>query len=169
MLRNREKRGIPGLNTSATADISFMMLIFFLVTTSMDADKAMKRQMPPAKPEQEMEQREVNSNLVMTLVLKADGSLVVDDNPSAVADLRKPLKEFILKVGKQHIIQIETHPECDYDSYFQLQNEILRAYREIKESAAKQKYGHSYKLCNDDQRKVLNDLYPQRIQEVVVK
>ena len=43
----RRKREVPGLNTTSTADISFMLLIFFLVTTNMDVDKGLIRQLPP--------------------------------------------------------------------------------------------------------------------------
>ncbi len=47
MLIKRQKRRVPQLNTTATADISFMLLTFFLVTTSMDVDKGLVRQLPP--------------------------------------------------------------------------------------------------------------------------
>lgn len=167
MLRNRLRREVPGLNTSATADISFMLLIFFLVTTSMDVEKAMRRQMPPANPDQELEQRNVNSRIVMTMLMNADGSLMVDEKPMDVAKLNKPLKEFIVRVGAQHIIQLETNSACSYEHYFALQNELLRAYKEVRDAAAKQKYGHSMKYCTEEQRDDINRLYPQRIQEVV--
>ena len=54
MIRGMRKRlGVPGLNTTSTADISFMLLIFFLVTTSMDVDKGMVRQLPDPEPEKQ--------------------------------------------------------------------------------------------------------------------
>ena len=49
----RRRHEVPGLNTTSTADISFMLLIFFLVTTSMDIEKGIVRQMPPADNQQE--------------------------------------------------------------------------------------------------------------------
>ena len=48
MIFRRKRREVPGLNTTSTADISFMLLVFFLVTTSMDVDKGMNRQLPSA-------------------------------------------------------------------------------------------------------------------------
>ena len=64
---------MPGLNTTATADISFMMLIFFLVTTSMDSDKGLGRMMPPYEPDRQDEQKDVDKDKVMTLHLTKDG------------------------------------------------------------------------------------------------
>ena len=57
----RRKRDIPGLNTTSTADISFMLLIFFLVTSSMDTDKGLPRQLPP--PDDSTRQEEVEIKL----------------------------------------------------------------------------------------------------------
>lgn len=95
-----------------------------------------------------------------------DGSLTLDDKPIDVKDIRSPLKEFIVRVGPTHIIELETDRDCSYEAYFALQNQIVRAYREIRNAAAKQRYNASYDLCNDTQRKLLQELYPQRIQEV---
>jgi len=56
-LKNRQRR-VPELNTTSTADISFMLLILFLVTTSMDIDKGLSRQLPPpTPPEEQMNER----------------------------------------------------------------------------------------------------------------
>lgn len=166
MIFRRKKHDVPGLNTTSTADISFMLLIFFLVTTSMDSDKGMQRQMPPYSPDQQMEQRDVDRSKVLSLHLLKDGSLTIDGKPIDIKDVRRPLKEFFVKVGPTHIIELDTDRECCYDDYFALQNQIMRAYREIRNAAAKQRYNAPYSHCNADQRKSLQDLYPQRIQEV---
>lgn len=50
MLFQKKKRSVPQLNASSTADISFVLLILFLVTTSMDVDKGLHRQLPPLQP-----------------------------------------------------------------------------------------------------------------------
>ena len=164
--RSRQRREMPRLNTSSMADISFMLLIFFLVTTSMDTQKGLQRQLPPHNPQQQQEQRDIDRTKVISLHLMNDGSLTLDDKPIDVKDIRSPLKEFIVRVGPAHIIELETDRDCSYEAYFALQNQIVRAYREIRNAAAKQRYNASYDLCNDTQRKSLQELYPQRIQEV---
>ena len=134
MIFRRKRREVPGLNTTSTADISFMLLVFFLVTTSMDADKGMNRQLPPKRDEKQ-EMMDVDRSKVMSLVLSEEGLLTID---------RK----------------------CDYDTYFHLQNEIVRSYREIRDAAAKQQFGKPYGKCTAEQREQIAEKYPQRVQEV---
>ena len=166
MLFRRKRHEVPGLNTTSTADISFMLLIFFLVTTSMDTDKGMGRKLPPLDPEQQQEQMDVDRSMVMTMYLSADGSLTVNDKPADVKKIRRQLKEFIVKKGPSHVIELTTERECDYNAYFTLQNEIVRSYREIRDAAAKHRYSCSFAQCTEEQREKLNTDYPQRIQEV---
>ena len=64
MIFRRKRREVPGLNTTSTADISFMLLVFFLVTTSMDVDKGMNRQLPP-KQDEKQEMMDVDRSKVM--------------------------------------------------------------------------------------------------------
>ena len=106
IFRSRTRPEIPQLNTSSMADISFMLLIFFLVTTSMDTQKGLQRQLPPHNPEQQHEQRDIDRKKVISLHLTKDGSLTLDDKPIDVKDIRRPLKEFIVRVGPTHIIEL---------------------------------------------------------------
>lgn len=165
MIFRRKRREVPGLNTSSTADISFMLLVFFLVTTSMDSDKGMNRQLPP-KQDEKQEQMDVDRSKVMSLEVSDEGILTIDEKPVEITKMRRQLKEFIVSAGPSHIIELKTGRNCDYDTYFNLQNEIVRSYREIRDAAAKQQFGHPYSKCNEEQREVLLDKYPQRVQEL---
>lgn len=167
MLKRRKKHSVPGLNTTSTADISFMLLIFFLVTTSMDSEKGLGRQLPPYSPETEQMAQDVDRHQIMTLHLMAGGRLTVDDKPTAIGDdTRKALRHFIIEKGRRHIIELQVDRNADYDSYFRLQNQIVRAYTELQNAAAQKKYGRPLSHCNDEQRQEINELYPQRIKEV---
>ena len=74
MLIRRKQHETPGLNTTSTADISFMLLIFFLVTTSMDVDKGLLRQLPSPEPQKkEQQQSVVDKANLMALRLTAGG------------------------------------------------------------------------------------------------
>lgn len=165
MIFRRKRREVPGLNTTSTADISFMLLVFFLVTTSMDADKGMNRQLPP-KQDEKQEMMDVDRSKVMSLVLSEDGSLTIDEKPVEIGKIRRQLKEFVVGAGPSHIIELKTDRKCDYATYFNLQNEIVRSYREIRDAAAKQQFGCPYSKCNEEQREALTERYPQRVQEV---
>ena len=160
---------MPGLNTTATADISFMMLIFFLVTTSMDSDKGLGRMMPPYEPDRQDEQKDVDKDKVMTLHLTKDGLTTMEGKPAKIDHrLRKDVRHFIITRGASHIIELQIDRDADYDSYFQLQNQIVRAYREVRDAAAKKKYGASLISLNEDQQSEINSYFPQRIQETVL-
>ena len=165
MIFRRKRREVPGLNTTSTADISFMLLVFFLVTTSMDADKGMNRQLPP-KQDEKQEMMDVDRLKVMSLALSEEGLLTIDEKIADIDKIRRQLKEFIVSAGPSHIIELKTDRKCDYDTYFHLQNEIVRSYREIRDAAAKQQFGKSYGKCTAEQREQIAEKYPQRVQEV---
>lgn len=145
----KNKRSVPELNTTSTADISFMLLIFFLVTTSMEVDKGMPRQLPPNDPDKQ-EQTDVDRTKVVTLSIKEDGSLIVENGIDLAAGesqqyslpfkdkdavtFRRNLKNFIITTGPEHIVEIHTARDAQYEYYFSLQNEIVRCYRELRKS-----------------------------------
>ena len=92
----RKKKKVPGLNSSSTADISFILLIFFLVTTSMDTDMGLARRLPqPPEPNQEDAQIDVKERNVLNVRLNAAGTLMVNHDFIDVMQLRARAKEFI--------------------------------------------------------------------------
>lgn len=167
MFFRRKSREVPGLNTTSTSDISFMLLIFFLVTTSMDTDKGMGAHLPPVESEKQ-EVMDIDRTKVLTLHLHEGGQLTIGED-SARFDvspkIRRAIKEHIVKKGPSHVIEIVTDSKCDYDTYFSLQNEIARSYRELCEAAAKQRYGKRYALCTEAEKETLKNDFPQRIHE----
>lgn len=168
LLRNKRYK-IGSLNTTSTSDISFMLLIFFLVTTSMDSDKGLGRQLPPLEPDKQEMVRDVDKNLIITLHLMEGGRITVNDEPANIDDtLRKTLRHFIIEKGRRHIIELQVDRNADYDSYFRLQNHIVRAYNELRNAAAIKKYGTPYGKCTEEQRSVIAETYPQRTQEVTL-
>lgn len=76
MFRQRERRKVPGLNTTSTADISFMLLILFLVASSMDLDKGIARQLPPMEKEQK-QQTAVDGRKVIRLAIDANNKVTM--------------------------------------------------------------------------------------------
>ncbi len=166
MKLRREKREVPGLNTTSTADISFMFLIFFLVTTSMFVDKGVVRSLPPKeKDKQEQTNTSFNKADVMSLALNAAGVITVNDSAVEQKGLREMMTEFILRRGKSHVFVIDAAPDCKYDAYFHLQNSLAEAYRDARETVAKRDYGRQMsQLTAADREKVLEKC-PQRVAE----
>ena len=164
MFRHRPRR-VPRLNTTSTADISFMLLIFFLVTTSMDVDKGLSRQLPPPDLRPQTEETNVEKHNLMTLEITADNRLYIDQHPVRIADLRQTALHFIQSRGKQHLFSISIDPNSGYDTYFQMQNELVAAYNIARNEWALRKFGRRYSLCSQQQREAVKALCPQRIAE----
>lgn len=162
----KRKHEVPGLNTTSTADISFMLLIFFLVTTSMDVDKGLLRQLPAPTPEkQEQQTTVVDKKNLMALHLTAENQILVNDSAIKIERLQQEALLFMKQVGKKHLISLESDREADYDLYFQIQNRLMSAYNEWRNDYAQQHFGKSYaRLSNEDKDKV-KEACPQRITE----
>lgn len=192
----KKKKKMPGLNTSSTADISFMLLIFFLVTTSMDTDTGLARRLPqPPDKDQEDAQIDVKERNVMNVRINAAGQLWCKvGNISeyiSLEQLRPLAKEFIdnpnnssklpEKFGKEidllgasavtekHVISVQTDRGTPYDVYFQVQNELVAAYNELRDDLSKRKFGRLYANLTDEQQVAVRTYYPQKISEAEPK
>lgn len=166
MLIRRKQHEAPGLNTTSTADISFMLLIFFLVTTSMDVDKGLLRQLPSPEPQKkEQQQSVVDKANLMALRLTAGDTLLVNDKPMKVSQLKEETIRFVHRLGKKHLISIESDRDADYNLYFQMQNQLMEAYSQLRNETAQKKYHRDYALLNNDQKEQVRNICPQRITE----
>ena len=166
MLIRRKQHKTPGLNTTSTADISFMLLIFFLVTTSMDVDKGLLRQLPSPEPQKkEQQQSVVDKANLMALRLTAGDTLLVNGKPMQVSLLKEETIRFVHRLGKKHLISIESDRDADYNLYFQMQNQLMEAYSQLRNETAQKKYHRDYALLNNDQKEQVRNICPQRITE----
>lgn len=156
---------MPELNTTSTADISFMLLVFFLVTSSMSSDKGLGRKLPPVD-EQRQEQRDINRSNVLQVVLDADDVLYCDDKQVTLAELQKQVESFVVsRQTDRHIIAVRTDRHTSYNAYFEMQTAIVAAYRHLREQMAQRQYGHSFNECTDEEHDAIVARYPQRISE----
>ena len=143
----KKKRKVPGLNASSTADISFILLIFFLVTTSMDTDTGLARRLPPP-PEDENSEAEIDvkERNVLNVKVNSLGQIMVNGDLLDIAQLCDRAKEFVKNenndpnlpekhaknipllgmcaVTDKHVISVQTDRGTSYNVYFQIQNEF---------------------------------------------
>ena len=131
MFRWKQKhREVPELNTTSTADISFMLLVFFLVTSSMDSDKGLGRTLSPV--EEQQEQMDINRSNVLQIRLDANDLLYCDDQAVTLAQLQQQVESFVAShQTDQHVIAVETASTTSYNAYFEMQNSIVAAYRKL--------------------------------------
>ena len=186
---SRKKRETPGLDTTSTADISFMLLIFFLVTSSMDTDKGLARQLPMPEDQTEEQELVVKRRNVMELRLDDAGRLTCDGDTLGVDELVGRIEDFVAnaaddpqkperserevhllgrcRVSDRHVIFVDVSPQATYDAYFQMQNAIVAAYTHLRDELAQRQFGHDYKDCTQEQREAVAMVFPQRISERV--
>lgn len=185
----RKRKEVPGLNTTSTADISFMLLIFFLVTSSMDTDKGLSRQLPPPEDDTEQTEVEVKRRNVMELVLDANDRLTCNGEDIDNAGLTERVADFVAnkfddpglpeksdrevhlmgrcQVSDRHIITITTDRQTTYNAYFEMQNAIVRGYNRLRNELSLQHFGHGYDQCSQEERDAVALVYPQRISEMM--
>ena len=169
MMFRRKHRDVPELNTTSTADISFMLLVFFLVTSSMDSDKGLGRKMAPMD-EQQQEQVDINRSNVLQIRLDAHDSLSCDGKAIPFSELQQQVESFVAsRQTDRHIIAVTTDRQTSYNAYFEMQNAVVAAYRSLREKMARKEYGCSFAECNQEQREVIIARYPQRISEAIGK
>ena len=192
----KKKRKVPGLNASSTADISFILLIFFLITTSMDTDMGLARRLPQPPEDEEVKQElKIKERNVMEVRINAQGYLWVKDGTASsyvdIRELRARAKQFIKNENNlsilpekhpinipllgmcaltdKHVISVQTDRGTPYNMYFQVQNELVAAYNELRDELSKQKFGRIYAGLSDEQKVAIRTYYPQKISEAEPK
>jgi len=159
------RRAAPEINAGSMADIAFLLLIFFLVTTTMDVDTGLTRRLPPMPeedvPEEEIKVKERN---IFQVLVNANNDLLVEGEPMLVSSLREEAKRFIIgdptgrneefpelkpttipifgdvMVSKQ-IVSLQNDRGTSYEMYIKVQNELVAAYNEVRNEYAQEKFG----------------------------
>ena len=165
MYIRRKHREVPELNTTSTADISFMLLVFFLVTSSMDTDLGLGRKLAPVDDKQEQTQ-DINRSDVLQIQLDDHDVLTCDGQTMTLDQLQQQVASFVAsRQTDRHVISVQTARQTSYHAYFEMQNAVVAAYRSLREQMARQRYGHAFSQCTADERSTILARYPQRIRE----
>ena len=187
------KRKVPDINSSSTADIAFLLLIFFLITTSMDTDRGLARRLPPP-PENDKEQKnedKVKQRNVLQIYLNMYDQLMVNGEIMNVQQLRAKTKEFVANkyndeslpektskevdffgptlVTEKHVVSLQNDRSSSYQAYIDVQNELVAAYNELRDELSQEKWGKNYSELNEDQQKAVREIYHQKISEAEPK
>lgn len=149
------------INAGSMADIAFLLLIFFLVTTTIDVDKGISIKLPPWS-EEEPETAKMKSRNIFPVLVNAQNQLLVRGEIANVADIRERAKEFISNPTKQEdlaedprkaIISLKNDRGTNYKTYLQVYNELKAAYSELWDETAQRKFGKSYEDLENDRAK----------------
>ena len=132
MIFRRKHREVPELNTTSTADISFMLLVFFLVTSSMGSDRGLGRQLSPMDDPQRQEQQDISRSNVLEVRLDEHDVMYCDDRRVTRQELQQQVESFLAsRMTDQYVIAVETDRKTSYDAYFEMQDAIVAAYHKL--------------------------------------
>ncbi|WP_307759709.1 biopolymer transporter ExbD [uncultured Mediterranea sp.] len=188
----RKKRGCPEINSSSTADMAFLLLIFFLITTSMDTDRGLARRLPePPQENQKKEDKDIKERNILQVFVNFNDQLMCGNDYVSVEQLRAKAKEFIAnpyndeklpeKVAKEvpffgtqmvtkfHVISLRCDRGTSYKAYIAVQNELVAAYNELRNELAQSKWQKNYADLNEEQQEAIREIYPQVISEAEPK
>ena len=183
---------VPPINASSMADISFLLLIFFLVTTSMDVNTGLSRRLPaPVPPDQKVDDMKINKRNLFVVKINSANQLLVQGQEMNIRQLREKAKEFIanenedpylpvlytevipglgeVKYTKDHVISVQNDVDTQYQAYLDVQNELVAAYNELREEFSQKKFHKAYADLSEDQQKLVQKVYSQRISEAEPK
>ena len=180
-------RKTPGLNTGSMADISFLLLTFFLLTSSINTDQGIQRRLPPPlDPNQEVPK--VNERNVLKILVNMYDQLLVNGEPmNNVNELKARTKEFVAnpsnnphmsemkseyveELGREEaisrgIVSLQSDRGTSYKMYIAVQNQLTAAFNELRDEYSRNHYGKTFDNLTENQRKGVQKVIPISISE----
>ncbi|TAE74168.1 MAG: biopolymer transporter ExbD [Bacteroidetes bacterium] len=138
-MKKRKSEGSQEINASSMADIAFLLLIFFLVTTTIASDKGLTIVLPPKKDDRT--KVETNERNVYVVLVNSRNQLLVEGQGMDPKDLREGVKKFLLNYGadkkssdnpRDAAVSFKTDRATKHSMYMQVYDEIIAAYNEIR-------------------------------------
>ena len=188
MAKNKK---IPEINASSQADIAFTVLIFFLVVSTMDVDTGIVRVLPPMPdPNVKQEDIKVKERNLFLVFVSGSGQLMAGGQVMDLSRLKDKAKEFILNPHNDEnlpekkdqtidmpdgtkwtfpvsegVISLQNTRDTDYQVYIRVQNELTRAFNEVRDEVAMFKFGKKFSDLVEEERKVITKAVPLKISE----
>lgn len=155
------------------ADIAFLLLIFFLLVTTIDVDTGIGLQLPPA-PEENQEPPPIKERNLLNILVNSQGMVLMDEEPTPVNQVKQQVKDFITNRGQnpelsespnKAIVSIKTDRATPYNVYIDMLDEVMGAYAELRNQASQQEFGRNYSQLeeNSKQQETIQDMFPKKI------
>jgi len=169
------KRAAPEVNAGSMADIAFLLLIFFLVTTTIEKDKGILRSLPPI--EDNTEPPIIKKKNRFDILVSRQDRLLVEEEEMEIKDLKQAAIDFLDNGGglsttgekcdyckgkrdeessdhpDKAIITLKHDRETSYGTYIQVQNELVAAYNELREREAQRLFKRSFASMLEEKEK----------------
>lgn len=179
------RRDLPEINAGSMADIAFLLLIFFLVTTTMDTDKGIMKRLSPFLNE-EQDPPEVRERNIFVVLVNRKNNLFVENSLMDVKNLKAKTREFILNplnksnlpekktvnvklIGdvevSKGVISLKTDRGTSYETFITVMNTLMQALNEVKDEASLNYFGEKYSDISKEQKEAINKVIPVVISE----
>ncbi|WP_298794014.1 ExbD/TolR family protein [uncultured Allomuricauda sp.] len=155
------RKGAPEVNAGSMADIAFLLLIFFLVTTTIETDAGLDRMLPPMEPPEE--DVVIKQKNIFTVNINKNGQLLVEDELMQLTGLRDAAIAFLENgadgtcnycKGRKDpassdnptkaIISLKNDRETKYSTYITVQNELVGAYNDLRDRESQRIFGRDF-------------------------
>lgn len=170
------RRETPEINASSMADISFLLLIFFLVTTTMDVDTGLQRRLPQIQDEPQEEQQKLYKRNIFQIVINGYDQMLIDDNIAEIDEIRDKVIDFIDNNGdgtctwcrgnrlptssdnpNKAVVSLTNDRSTSYGLYVAVQNEVVAAYNTLRDRYSRERFGKSWKELEREEIENPND------------
>ena len=181
------KKKVPRLNTGAMADISFLLLTFFLLTSSINTEQGIPRRLPPPKDDTQQEtQIDINKRNILNVVVNFRDALLVNDQDVQIGELKDKAKEFLANpynlgnlpekdvkyidfIGEypisKGVISLTNDQSTSYNMYVQVQNELQKAVNELRDEVSSSYFGKKYDNLDTAMQRAVQRAVPMNISE----
>ena len=171
--------------------MAFILLCFFLMTTTMDQDKGLQRRLPPMPdPNQKVEDQKVNRRNIIVVKINSADRLLAGSEPMDVSQLKDKIKEFLTNPNNdpnlpekeeidiedfgpymvsKGVISLQNDRGTSYQAYMAVQNELVKAVNELRDDFAMANFAKLYSKCNEDEQAIVRKAIPQNISEAEPK
>ena len=179
------------MNTSSTADIAFLLLCYFLMTTTMGSQTGLSRRLPPMPDKnQKVEDQKVNRRNIIVVKINSADRILAGSEPIDVSQLKDKIKEFLTnptndpnlpeKEAKEiegfgtynvskGVISLQNDRGTSYQAYIAVQNELVKAVNELRDDFSYKTYGKKFSKLTEEQQDVVKKCIPQNISEAEPK
>ena len=182
---------LPGLNTSSTADIAFLLLCYFLMTTTMGSHTGLSRRLPPMPDEkQKTQDQKVNRRNIIIVKINSQDRLMAGTEPMDVSQLKDKIKIFLTnptddpslpekevqeieglgsRAVSKGVISLQNDRGTSYQAYIAVQNELVKAVNELRDEASMAEFGKKFMQLDEDHQGMIKKLIPSYISEAEPK
>ena len=170
------RRETPEINAGSMAAISFLLLIFFLVTTTMDVDTGLQRRLPQIQDEPQEEQQKLYKRNIFQIVINGYDQMLIDDNIAEIDEIRDKVIDFIDNNGdgtctwcrgnrlptssdnpNKAVVSLTNDRSTSYGLYVAVQNEVVAAYNTLRDRYSRERFGKSWKELEREEIENPND------------